>query len=211
MSTVLDGEQVWRTQPAWADVPDLELTARDGGPVDHLLVVVAHPDDETLAVGGLIHDAGRRGLRTTVLVASDGEASHPHSPTHSPADLAAIRRAELAAAMRTLNRRACCRRLGLGDGLLSGRVDTLTREISTRADAATLIVSTWRDTCSHCAVRRWTSRVNCSSVAPSAAVRTITPLDSGSTSLRMRFRRARSVSGSLREMPFIAPPGTYTR
>ena len=145
MSTVLDGEQVWRTQPAWADVPDLELTARDGGPVDHLLVVVAHPDDETLAVGGLIHDAGRRGLRTTVLVASDGEASHPHSPTHSPADLAAIRRAELAAAMRTLNRRACCRRLGLGDGLLSGRVDTLTREISARADAATLVVSTWRD------------------------------------------------------------------
>ncbi len=65
--------------------------------------------------------------------------------------------------------------------------------------------------CSHCEVRRCTSRVSCSSVAPSAAVRTITPDDSGSTSLRMRLSRARSLSGSLRLMPFIEPPGTYTR
>ena len=36
----------------------------------------------------------------------------------------------------------------------------------------------------------------------------MTPDDSGSTSLRIFLRRARSVSGSLREIPFIAPPGT---
>ncbi len=57
----------------------------------------------------------------------------------------------------------------------------------------------------------FTSSVSCSSVAPSAAVRTITPELSGRTSLRIRLRRARSVSGSLREMPFIEPFGTYTR
>ncbi len=68
--------------------------------------------------------------------------------------------------------------------------------------------STWRLMCSHWVVRRWTSNVSWSSVAPSAAVRTMTPDDSGSTSLRIFFRRARSVSGSFREMPFIAPPGT---
>ena len=63
----------------------------------------------------------------------------------------------------------------------------------------------------HCAVSRFTSSVSCSSVAPSAAVRTMTPTFSGSTSLRIFFRRARSVSGSLRLMPFIEPFGTYTR
>ena len=66
----------------------------------------------------------------------------------------------------------------------------------------------WALMCSHWAVRRCTSRVSCSSVAPSAAVRTITPLDSGSTSLRIFFSRERSVSGSLREMPEVLPSGT---
>ena len=45
--------------------------------------------------------------------------------------------------------------------------------------------------------------MRCSSVAPSAAVRTITPASSGKTSLRIFLRRARSLSGSLREIPFI--------
>ena len=72
-------------------------------------------------------------------------------------------------------------------------------------------VSTAWSISAHWLVRRWTSSVNCSSVAPSAAVRTITPASSGSTSLRIFLRRARSVSGSLRLMPFIDPLGTYTR
>lgn len=142
--TTPTAEQAWRAHPAWRDVPDLELTACHGRALEHLLVVVAHPDDETLAVGGLIHDAGRLGIRTTVIVASDGEASHPHSPTHSPDELARIRRRELTAALRSLNPAARCRRLGRGDGRLSECVDELTEEIADRADAATLIVSTWR-------------------------------------------------------------------
>ena len=59
----------------------------------------------------------------------------------------------------------------------------------------------------HWLMRRFTSRVSCSSVAPSAAVRTMTPSLSGRTSLRIFLRRARSVSGSLRLMPFIEPFG----
>ncbi len=64
---------------------------------------------------------------------------------------------------------------------------------------------------SHCCCSRWTSRVSSSSEAPSAAVRTITPASSGTIFLRICFRRARSFSGSLREMPVIEPSGTYTR
>ena len=64
---------------------------------------------------------------------------------------------------------------------------------------------------SHWATRRSTSAVSCSWVAPSAAVRTMTPAESGTIRLRIFFRRLRSVSGSLREMPVMVPPGTRTR
>ena len=58
------------------------------------------------------------------------------------------------------------------------------------------------------AVSRSTSARSSSSLAPSAAVRTMTPAFSGTTSLRIFLRRARSVSGSLREMPVMSPSGT---
>ena len=64
---------------------------------------------------------------------------------------------------------------------------------------------------SHCAVSRATSRLSSSSLAPSAAVRTMTPAPSGTTFLRMALSRARSFSGSLRLMPVIELPGTSTR
>ena len=137
-------DEEWRADRAWDAVPDLLLTAPEGQPAKHLLVVVAHPDDETLALGGLIHDAGRHGLRTSVLVASDGEASHPDSPTHSPDALARIRRRELTTALRTLNPGARCHGLGLADGRLGEHVETMTAEIAARADSSTVVVSTWR-------------------------------------------------------------------
>lgn len=54
-----------------------------------LVVLAAHPDDETLGCGGLLADAARAGADITVLLATDGEASHPHSRTHRPPQLAA--------------------------------------------------------------------------------------------------------------------------
>jgi hypothetical protein len=61
------------------------------------------------------------------------------------------------------------------------------------------------------ALSRSTSRVSSSSLAPSAAVRTMTPAEDGTHSLRSVLSRLRSVSGSLREMPDVVPSGTYTR
>ncbi|CAM3215381.1 hypothetical protein STAL104432_16745 [Streptomyces albus] len=61
---------------------------------------------------------------------------------------------------------------------------------------------------SHCACSRSTSRRSSSSLAPSAAVRTITPASSGTTRLRICLSRERSVSGSLRLMPVMEPSGT---
>ena len=53
--------------------------------VRRLIVVSAHPDDESLGAAGLISRLNTLGARVLVIVASDGEASHPDSTVHSRA------------------------------------------------------------------------------------------------------------------------------
>ncbi len=95
--------------------------------------------------------------------------------------------------------------------LKTSRMIFSSRSGSECRSAGACAFSTWRLISAHCEVRRSTSSFSCSSVAPSAAVRTMTPTFSGSTSLSVFLRRARSVSGSFRLMPFMDPLGTYTR
>jgi hypothetical protein len=68
-----------------------------------MVVLAAHPDDETLGAGELIAMAARNGARLDVIVASDGDASHPASPTRTPAQLAGRRRAEVVDAIFSLD------------------------------------------------------------------------------------------------------------
>jgi LmbE family N-acetylglucosaminyl deacetylase len=44
-----------------------------------VLIVAPHPDDETLGLGGLIHEWIQQGIDIRVLIVSDGGASHRHS------------------------------------------------------------------------------------------------------------------------------------
>lgn len=114
------------------------------GPHDHLAVVVAHPDDETLGAGGLIADASAAGAQITVVVATDGEASHPGSPTHDPVTLAALRRDEVTGAVRLLAPGARLSLLGLPDGGLASS-SGLRRLVEQAAPDATVVATTWRD------------------------------------------------------------------
>jgi len=93
-------------------VPDL-------GAFDHVVVLAAHPDDETLGAGGLMARAFSHGCRVTVVVATDGEASHPESPTRTAASLGAARRHEVDRATRRLAPTRELTLLGLPDGSLS--------------------------------------------------------------------------------------------
>lgn len=107
-------EQDWLADSRWPTLPHLQIEAGRG--IRRLVLLAAHPDDETLGAGGLMRSCARAGIPIDVLIASDGEASHPDSPTHSPADLARLRRGEVAAAVAALAPAADVYYLGLPDG-----------------------------------------------------------------------------------------------
>jgi LmbE family N-acetylglucosaminyl deacetylase len=58
------------------------------------IVVAPHPDDESLACGGLIADACRQGSRAKVVIVSDGAGSHPNSKAYPPDRLRSLREGE---------------------------------------------------------------------------------------------------------------------
>jgi N-acetylglucosamine malate deacetylase 2 len=64
-----------------------------------VLVVVAHPDDESFGLGALVDAFARSGAGVEVLCLTHGEASTLHG---APGDLASLRGAELAAAAAVL-------------------------------------------------------------------------------------------------------------
>ncbi|WP_216693951.1 PIG-L deacetylase family protein [Dietzia psychralcaliphila] len=124
--------------------PDPEFTVPDG--CRRLVVVAPHPDDEILGVGITASRFAAAGVDVTVVAVTDGDASHPDSPTLTPQRLAELRVEE--------SRRACTL-LGLPEPVRLGLPDGRVREHRARlADALvgavgdpghdTLVLTTWR-------------------------------------------------------------------
>jgi LmbE family N-acetylglucosaminyl deacetylase len=65
-----------------------------------VVVVSAHPDDETLGAGGCLQALHRAGAEVVLVVATDGEAAYPALDAAARRDLARARRAELDTALR---------------------------------------------------------------------------------------------------------------
>lgn len=101
-------EDAWRAASPWHVVPAFDADA------DRLIVLAAHPDDETLGAGGLIARAAASGVAVSIVVVTDGEASHPSHP--DPAALAAARRVELVAAVAELGPSISLHFLAVPDG-----------------------------------------------------------------------------------------------
>lgn len=76
-----------------------DVTAAWSAGVRHALAVVAHPDDESFGLGGLLDLLVRGGAEVSVLCFTHGEASTLHGRA---GELAAVRAAELAAAAAVL-------------------------------------------------------------------------------------------------------------
>ncbi|MEJ7636163.1 PIG-L family deacetylase [Aeromicrobium sp.] len=129
--------ETWREELQAAGLP-----APDD-PGGAILVLSAHPDDEVLAVGSWLAAQRRRSL--TFVTATDGEASHPRSPSHGRDDLRSLRAAELLEALRRLGiEKPVVHRLGLPDGGLQEHGVELRSALEPFVRAADLVLSPFR-------------------------------------------------------------------
>ncbi|NHA66443.1 bifunctional PIG-L family deacetylase/class I SAM-dependent methyltransferase [Phycicoccus flavus] len=135
-------EPAWLLDPRWADVPLVDVPGL-ADRYDDVLVLAAHPDDESLAVGGLVAAAARAGLPVRVLVATRGEGSHPHATAWTPRLLAQVRRAEATLAVGRLAPGAPVDQLELPDGGLEAAEDVLVAEVAGRRGPRTLVLAPW--------------------------------------------------------------------
>ena len=107
-----------------------------------ILVVSPHPDDETLAVGGVLHDLVAAGWRVRLASVTDGEAADPAMP-----DPGAVRRRELSVALDRLGiaEATTVHRLGLPDGRIAQRESALAAGLVPLVDGASWILAPWAD------------------------------------------------------------------
>ncbi len=99
-------------------------TEQDETRPPHLLLVVAHPDDESFGCGSLLRYAAAAGLGTTVVCATRGEAGDAADGTPR-SELAAVREAETRAAAAVLGVDTV-EFLGFGDSGMSGTASATT-------------------------------------------------------------------------------------
>lgn len=106
-------EQAWQDWHELAARPKLRLRA----PPATAVVIAPHPDDEVLGVGGLLTLLARTGTAVHIIAVTDGEASHPGSPTLTRRELAARRISESEDALSLLGLKpASVVRLRMPDG-----------------------------------------------------------------------------------------------
>jgi LmbE family N-acetylglucosaminyl deacetylase len=111
---------VWLASLESRPLPRLDLTECPG-----LVVVAAHPDDETLGLGATIAQLAAAGVDVRVVSASDGGAAEPGATASEQTRLATTRRHELRRAAGVLSVPEPVS-LGLPDGQLADHEDTLT-------------------------------------------------------------------------------------
>ena len=114
--------------------------------LDRLVVVAAHPDDETLGAGLISADLARRGWEVEFIVLTRGENSHPHSPTTTPEQRAAQRSAEAALAAHILSPSIRLHPAAFADGELDEQHEAI---VATIVDVGgdgqrTLLLAPWR-------------------------------------------------------------------
>lgn len=126
-------ERAWKQVTARARC--LEL------PEARTIVVVPHPDDETLLSGGLITRQARRGVPVVIVAVTDGEAAYPSWPAPG---LGRVRESEQAKALHMLD--VSCRsivRLHLPDGRVADHESELVEFLADLAEPGDLLVAPW--------------------------------------------------------------------
>lgn len=135
----------WRTHPSYGAVPDIAL-ANDDRACTRLVVVAAHPDDESLGAGGLIATAAAAGLSVYVVLLTAGEASPFASPTKTRHALATLRLAEMENALARLAPDNFLVFLGAPDGQVGKSEEQIATSLADLLGdgGQTLLVAPWR-------------------------------------------------------------------
>lgn len=141
MST--DEVAVRQDHPRWGRVPALDLTPG----YERLVVVAAHPDDESIGAGGLIARAHDLGMNVYVALLTAGEAADPAVTDGSRHALARLRLAEMEEALTLLAPGAPVAFLGAQDGHLDQCEEQLTSYLTETLGQGdrTLVAAPWRE------------------------------------------------------------------
>ncbi|MGI8939326.1 MAG: PIG-L deacetylase family protein [Iamia sp.] len=115
-----------------ARAPELPISARP------VVVVAPHPDDESLAVGGVLVELAAHDVEVEVVAVTDGEASHPDL-----GNLGTLRTEEQRRALAALGIESPPARLGLPDGQVSHHGPALIDALTERSGPETLLIAPW--------------------------------------------------------------------
>jgi LmbE family N-acetylglucosaminyl deacetylase len=125
-------------EEAWLSVLESVGTWHPGD--DPLVVIAPHPDDETLAAGGLICAHRNRGVPVQVVAVTDGENAYCDS-----VDLGPLRQAEQTAALGELGvAEGDIVRLGLTDSGVSDQINQLVAALLPLVRPDSHVVAPWR-------------------------------------------------------------------
>jgi LmbE family N-acetylglucosaminyl deacetylase len=136
-------EAEWHRWPGLASLPAIDLRALvpEGS---RAVVVAPHPDDEVLAVGGLLAQLADSGTPVEVIAVTDGTASHRGSTEWTAERLAQARPRESLRALRRLGLSIKPARLGMPDGGLKNVRALLAARLVSLLRPRDVVFTTWR-------------------------------------------------------------------
>ncbi len=136
-------EDEWNGWPGLARLPEIgaERLVPAGA---RAMVVAPHPDDEVLAVGGLLAQLAQQGREVAVIAVTDGTASHRGSAVWPPERLARHRPRESLRALERLGLAIEPVRLGLPDGGLQAMQAMLAARLVSLLRPGDVVFTTWR-------------------------------------------------------------------
>lgn len=108
------------------------------------VVVAPHPDDEVLAVGGLLAQLAASERAFCIVAVTDGSASHPGSSLWSVDELARMRPIESRRALHRLGVYEEPVRLGLPDGGIAALRSALAEQLVHLLRPTDVVFTTWR-------------------------------------------------------------------
>ena len=135
-------ESAWLGSNRWDRVPPLDVDAL-ARRHERVLVVSAHPDDETLGVGALVATLHRNGVAIHLVVATDGERSHALPSAELRGELGRRRRRQVEVAARALAPGIEITFLGVPDGEVEQHEASLSTLVAQLAVDSTLAIAPW--------------------------------------------------------------------